>query len=500
MFPNLQEDLTHFFEVHYDATQEFTSSVYLQKKCFQDGKIKMGTIASVDTQSLTAVRDGKKPAKHVLGPVFSLVRRQVNLPEKYRSNIYITANGLKKNANRESNNVFSFFNIVIDVDCHDARTDSQTIDHAINSLLFHLCEDLDMLTPNTAVKTGRGVQLWYAFEGCSYKLDKVRLAVFRHLVNGIKRIMSDIGGPVNCLAIDEPASKKKAGLFRMPFTWNRNSGSYAVPHFYRDDALDLVEYYNSICYAWETKTGLKIRKKTRGKKKPHRFNPRQRADSIIRLIEDRLAHGDDCMGYRDYCCLIVYNAFASFGVPHDEALNEAMKVNRMFPEPRPERELRSSLSTSMRKKYRFTTNRITEYLDITPKEAERISLCQNKTKRQREHEKLVHKKRNRKKRIVNLFLKGFTQMEIARKVNCSQPTVCRILSNLRKQLQHATDLLRRKREKRTDTVSGYEKVFDENDAKYAEPCSLYRLLILRQRPRRLHQANAVRKLKPVSLN
>ena len=60
MFPNLQEDLTHFFKVHYAATQEFTSSVYLQKKCFQDGKTKMGTIASVDTQSLTAVRDGKK--------------------------------------------------------------------------------------------------------------------------------------------------------------------------------------------------------------------------------------------------------------------------------------------------------------------------------------------------------------------------------------------------------------------------------------------------------
>ena len=76
-------------------------------------------------------------------------------------NYYVTANGRKKRGKRNEKNLFTLHNIVIDIDCHKYGISKKDRDNEIEKCEVYLRElfdnSLELPSPNTIVKTGRGL-------------------------------------------------------------------------------------------------------------------------------------------------------------------------------------------------------------------------------------------------------------------------------------------------------------------------------------------------------
>ena len=95
-------------------------------------------------------------------------------------------------------------------------------------------------------------------------------------------------------------------------------------------------------------------------------------EKIRHLIKVRREEGLDENGFRDLYCLIVYCAYLSSGTADEIAWAKTIGLNESFQRPLPEKELRSYMSSATEKKYRFTFEKVIEYLDIDEKEQETI--------------------------------------------------------------------------------------------------------------------------------
>ena len=98
----------------------------------------------------------------------------------------------------------------------------------------------------------------------------------------------------------------------------------------------------------------------------------------------------------------------------------------MFGYPMDEHELLSYMSSSCRKKYKFTDKYLIDILDISPEEQDALHIGNS---RKAEYAAKREQKGQRNQRILALKEEGYTQAEIAKICGCSQPTVCRVLKN-----------------------------------------------------------------------
>ena len=155
---------------------------------------------------------------------------------------------------------------------------------------------------------------------------------------------------------------------------------------------------------------------------------------IRSLIELRRSAGEMEDGYRDLYCLIVLSAYLSNDTPEDEAWNRVVALNNSFKNPLPEKELRSYMSTAMRKKYRYRNETIIGYLGIDDEEQKALGFYPANVHYYEERQKARERGQKRRKmkekrdiKIIELFAKGVLQEKIAELVGCAQSTVSKIL-------------------------------------------------------------------------
>ncbi|MFR2035271.1 MAG: helix-turn-helix domain-containing protein [Anaerobutyricum sp.] len=171
-------------------------------------------------------------------------------------------------------------------------------------------------------------------------------------------------------------------------------------------------------------------------------------EKIRHLIKVRREEGLDENGFRDLYCLIVYCAYLSSGTADEIAWAKTIGLNESFQRPLPEKELRSYMSSATEKKYRFTFEKVIEYLDIDEKEQETICLKpagvrkkeREMAKKQAEENRKRRKEEKEKKklRVLELLMKGYTQQKIAGIIGCTQSTVSKVIKNLN-QMQKAEE-------------------------------------------------------------
>ena len=86
----------------------------------------------------------------------------------------------------------------------------------------------------------------------------------------------------------------------------------------------------------------------------------RRVDALLKLIGLR----ENWEGYRDYFLLILFSACQMAGYSNEDALRLTLKANTQLKSPLSEREVRSLLSTAVKKHYKMKNAYIITTLDL----------------------------------------------------------------------------------------------------------------------------------------
>ena len=385
------------------------------------------------------------------GGVYTMTARSISELHKYvmlihasqRLDYYITANSVS-GTSRTKSGLFGLQNIVVDVDCHEDGMDAR---EAVEAFLWYARRDLwsdgTLPMPNSIVRTGRGVQLWWAIvpchASCQFHYDQIKIGILDRLEDLLEEY------PDIDLTLDRSASMNPVGYFRLPGTYNtaaKRFGSFEVLSDERYDTHELAGYI----------TPLPREKRRTEAPAPSQRVPMQPCDIIVlhnnystganrvmQLIKLRNLR-DNAVGAetRNNLCFSVYNALR-MSYDHDEAMERLRAYNEGFKQPMTERELEQTICAAKRKGgYKYTNERLIELLEITPKEQDIIGLHPfNGTYKPWSHAKpnatrdAVRKARrdDRDDKIVALYQEGVSQAETARRLGISRNTVARVLKD-----------------------------------------------------------------------
>ena len=421
-----EEKLQRFLEIHMMRDDGYYGYYPVSNRPYCNGRpLNMRSIGFINTENVVG-------SVKILG----------DLTQK--GDYYITANAFKIPKSRRANNVHSLTNIVMDIDVHTRggiRGCRDVIIQRLDALLYHIFvsnpDSLNISCPNTVVHTGRGIQLWWAIEPLSAKkLKYVYKGVQEHLYETLeKKIYASDPEFKEFVKIDYAASKKVAGLFRMPGTYNTKSKKYGNYFILHEDKLDAVELYFTLHPATgKPYVKYKKKKEKKGNAAFRKNNYGNHIENVIRsLIELRRSAGEQEDGYRDLYCVITLSAYLSNGASEEDAWKHVVELNNSFRSPLSMKELRGYMSTALYKKYKYRNETIIKYLQIDESEQKALGFYaasayyeerQNAKQRGEERKKA---KEIRETKIIELFTKGHLQDKIAELVGCAQSTVSKVL-------------------------------------------------------------------------
>ena len=263
---------------------------------------------------------------------------------RYENDHYISKNTFF-NDKRSNDSLFSFENIVIDIDFHHLFY--ECIPDKVNHLLYFLQNcSLEVPIPNSYVYTGRGVQLWYRLKSASYKLEKEYRMVAEDICHRLDDFISEKVDFVNC--IDYAASTNPAGLVRFPFGKNT-----------------------------KVKEEKEKKKKRTSSSYSNLFSYRFRM--LTRLREMREDFGE---GKRDFYLFAIY--CSGMDMSEEERMEAVHAFNQGFTVPLSEKEIEKYLSSARKKEYYISNHWLIETFQITQEEQDLLNLYENKKKNHRE--------------------------------------------------------------------------------------------------------------------
>lgn len=383
------------------------------------------------------------------GGVYTMTARSLSELRPYvmmihasqRLDYYITANSVS-GTSRTKNGLFGLQNIVVDIDCHEDGIDAR---EAVEAFLWYARRDLwsdgTLPMPNSIVRTGRGVQLWWAIvpchSSCQFHYDQIKVGILDRLEDLLEE------NPEINLTLDRSASMNPVGYFRLPGTYNtaaKRFGSFEVLCNERYDTHELAGYI----------TPLPRTERRTEAPKPSQSVPMQECDIIVlhnnystganrimQLIKLRnLRNNEVGSETRNNLCFSVYNALR-MSYDHDEAMERLRAYNEGFKRPMTEQELEHTICSAKRKGgYKYSNEKLIELLEVTPKEQDIIGLHPfSGTYKPWSHAKpnatrdAVRKARrdDRDNKIIALYQAGVSQAETARRLGISRNTVARVL-------------------------------------------------------------------------
>ena len=345
---------------------------------------------------------------------------------------YIVNQPLKGNSQtRRSSNLFSYRNIVIDVDAHEylERNNLQPmqLQPHVDELLYRINRDMQELPFNFAVETGRGVQLWMCMEETSKSLK------FAHnrAVNTLCKIVSDILKEYDLddvFEVDKVSSKKNLALFRFPGSYNPTTRTFTKVHMYHDKLHDYNELNQTITDVWELFWN-DDQSKTK-KKKTRKITPITRAaaeylplmNKRVRIIEEMVERGMIDVGHREVALFLYFNAARQLSWDNETPESKTEQLNQKLKKPISAAELKAIFNN--RKVYKISNNLWYEYLDIKPSDVEGLVMTKSNALRDL---KRKQKKDTRNEAIESFYKKDMPISEIAKTMGIGRATVQRVL-------------------------------------------------------------------------
>lgn len=417
----IDEDLTPWLSLHYPANSSYNGRVFICRR-------KAGTMRTVSRRNIDEV------------PYFVS-----NMHVSRRCDYYIMANTVK-GVERKKKDLFSLNNIIVDIDCH---TDGMPYELMINELVARCRRDLFecgvVPEPNSVIRTGRGVQFWWAIEPAAKALTFLYQRALSWFLEQFEHLLEEYPSTLSEFSVDRSASRNVVGLFRLPMTYNTTvirKVSYEILHTSRYNLNELVEDFVPADY-WEAKTA-----KRRRNAQPASLTENApvinlseddvtvfdggtnaMARRILQLVELRaLRNAPVKKEMRDLFCFVVYCALLSI-YDQDEAWRRLLAFNQGFKQPLERKELVQSMSAAQKHRYRLSNEWIVENLRVTPQEQAAICMQSSEGKRSNYTRDLLRqkKKQARDAKILSLYESGMSQSKISEEMHLARNTVAKVL-------------------------------------------------------------------------
>lgn len=396
--------------------------------------------------------------------IYNLSRRSINelaqfVPAMHISNrldYYIMANTVS-GVERNTDEVFSLNNIVIDIDCHSENSEMSSSE-LTQAFIWRCQRDLwskdEMPKPNSVVYTGRGVQLWWAINPISIKLEWIYRRVHNWLMDKLQELLDEYSTSLQGISIDRAASQKLAGWFRLPLTYNTVAQRWGSLQIMKEERYSHQELYDMVPEGY--KTAVSDRKNKTNKQVYHtHYNLTEgdiealkdgstsmalRVYKIAKLRAFRNAAAGAEM--RDLFCFVIYNALLS-DYDEEEAWERLQAFNAGFKVPLTERELQNNMLSATRKYgYKLTNQWIIDSLSMTEEEQEYagihpvtdkfISFKKSNFARDSIRASL---KEDRNNKIIDLYSEGVSKAEISRILGLSRNTVTKVINDYNELIQ-----------------------------------------------------------------
>ncbi|MDO4842567.1 MAG: hypothetical protein Q3982_07840, partial [Phoenicibacter congonensis] len=343
---------------------------------------------------------------------------------------YLTKAQFKAAQTWNSGELFALNAIWVDVDAH-GEIPSFVEAERMRSLLIHALPELASIPiPNLIVYSGRGFHLVWLIEQCAAKLTFMHRAVSVYYGEAIQDLLVGLKF-TKCYSVDTGYCASIAGLTRIPGTFNTHSNTYCTYEILHNRRTLLTEQYDTVEY--RSGKGLVSSKTCR------RFTfsavqaaGKLRVDALLKLIGLR----ENWEGYRDYFLLILFSACQMAGYSNEDALRLTLKANAQLKSPLSEREVRSLLSTAVKKYYKMKNAYIVEKLNLTADEQAAIGIfampagAAKRGKNQARDEKIAAKRRKENRMIMRFHTLGWSISAIAKKVNRCYNTIKKRVSEL----------------------------------------------------------------------
>lgn len=376
-----------------------------------------------------------------------------------RLDYYITANTVKR-TKRLKEDLFGLQNIVIDVDCHDDGMLGD-VNALVEEFIWRSQRDLwgtnAIPSPNSIVRTGRGIQLWWAIKPC-YGGNEYGVSLRAHekikgiLISHIEAMLEDYSETLEGLRVDTGASSSLVGYFRLPCTYNTKAKRYSsleILHSERYDQRELIKIegpelektanYKSL---W-AKKHIPMQETDREMLQNFQSGAVRRVMQLINLRN--LRNNDVGAETRNDFNFAVYNALR-MSFDHSEAMTRLNAYNAGFKKPMTKSELNSCVSSAKGYKYLLKNENLIKLLKITEEEQEAIGLLPFRTRslsKPNASRDAVRKalKDDRNMKILEMSERGIAQAEIARILGIGKNTVYRALKKMREEMPPEPEII-----------------------------------------------------------
>lgn len=332
---------------------------------------------------------------------------------------YITANTLTNPKDRTQKKLFSFHNIVIDMDMH-SDYNTNTLTQAINTICKYL-NSINFPEPNVLHWTGRGVQLWWHIERASALAEEWYRETVSMLAEQIQNTLTKHSF-IN-VEVDMAATKNTSGIFRFFDTINTKSMTTTKAEILHQESFNLIRLKEILKKHKKKKTQSTKKKKTFNIGTPKQFN--NLLEKRLKFIEDSIQfEGRTINNEMRNCRIFLYYNTLKQLYEHQEAITRTQKLNQQFLEPLSEKELQNIISSidsyghlTFSQERFFEFGNFDENLWLTQKEA---------TKRKNKLKKTI-----RNLRIKAAAEKGMKQKDIANLLHIDRTTVYRALKTIK---------------------------------------------------------------------
>lgn len=347
---------------------------------------------------------------------------------------------------RQSDKVFNFESIYIDIDCHTSD-DPSVVEAAKTRVLTILQESYEngtLAAPTMTTDTGRGYGLQYCLKRSianTWRAEKM-IVFFKKVRKAIFEKYRDILAGEDMIEVDG-AVLDDARVCRLPGTYNTKADKFCrlisvSEHFY--ELSELVQD----CHLWNWKSDEEYQKE-----KEERENRKKgiASRSVVSFAEYRLPfltarleqleklqelRGKNCEGYREQMLFIAYSALVQLNpISAAQCLQE---MNERFADPLSQVELDhiiqetdQSVGDDHRGFYKLSNAYVVDTLGLTDDEIKTLGIGQG-LKRSVERQAARDKKIETRKRVIELLMQAdsLTYDQIAEATGVSRRTICTI--------------------------------------------------------------------------
>lgn len=335
---------------------------------------------------------------------------------------YITKAQFSKAQTWDSRNLFAINAIWIDVDAHEKTSNCPNQEDALSLLSQGIEIWTELPEPNIVVYSGRGFHLIWLIGQCAASLGFMASEISKYIGNTIQNLFTDL--QIIGYSVDSGYCSNIAGLTRIPGTFNTRANNYCTCEIRHSVRMSLVEEYKDLQF-YPRKSIAASEHCCRYATTAVQAAGERRIDALLKLLKLR----SKWEGCRDSFLFSLFSAYQMSGYSDEDALRLTLEANSEFGHPLPEREVRSLLSTAMKKHYKMGNTYIVDTLDITADEQIAIGISVMPTgatkrgKNQARDEKIAAKRRKENRAIMRFHILGWSIGAIAKKVNRCYNTV-----------------------------------------------------------------------------